>query len=195
MFAGLSRGFLESKAGRSQPVGGQPRSSAPRLTQAQRSTSLGIVIASMCTTKPEVLSLLCAARRVRLSHEAQQRYYIQWVTNPARAAEEEAWGEYALGTPDTSDASFQSSSSEDEPATELSAIDLRRRSDSEFRRWWEYKRTKLRARSGNPTAEPFTGEFSLPFRHPRWEGAASSHTWESVREFYSEAPRVFPGPA
>ena len=194
MFAGLSRGFLVPRTGRNKPSCNSPQSNLPRLAQTQRSTSLGIVIASMCTTGPEVLSLLCAARGVRLSDETQQHYYIQWVTNPARAAEEEAWGEYTLGTPATSDASFQSSSGEDEPIGELSVIDLRRRSDSEFRRWWEYKRTKLRARSGNPTAEPFTGEFSLPFRHPRWEGAASSHTWESVREFYSDA-RVFPGPA
>ena len=90
MFAGLSRGFLVPRTGRNKPSCNSPQSNLPRLTQTQRSTSLGIVIASMCTTGPEVLSLLCAARGVRLLDETQQRYYIQWVTNPVRAAEEEA---------------------------------------------------------------------------------------------------------
>ena len=110
--------------------------------------------------------------------------------DPARAAEEEAWGEYALGTPASSDASFCSSPDDDKAAADTSVDNLRTRYASEFHRWWDYKRAKFRAATGNPLAEPFTG-LPLPFQHPRWSQDTPGGPQASTA---GNGPTTSPGP-
>ena len=131
---------------------------SPCLRSRSGREVLSVIISSKLGGGREVYALLCAARAVELDEETRHSYYVQYVLNPALAAEQEAFGEYAFGTPDSSDESFVSSDEDTSwRGRECSAVNLRNRSRASFLRWWEYKRQKLRSKTGDPKAEPFTG--------------------------------------
>ena len=77
---------------------------------------------------PEIASLFSIPREIEIDPDSRHQVNVQFMFNPARAAEE--------------DASFESSDNDVDPEEAISATQLRARHQSESLRWWEYKRAK-----------------------------------------------------
>ena len=60
---------------------------------------------------------------------------------------------------------------------------------SDFHQWWDLRRIKTRAATGNPSAEPFTG-LPMPFQHPRWnQGTPSSTRGPPASSGHTSSPK------
>ena len=118
MFAGLRPGFLAapSPTRGSGSNGGQRRLSAQRyyvpLSQQQLREALALFVGNACAPGETVYACVCLTESIRLSAKNQHALYLQYVLNPSRAAEEAAFSQYAFGTPETSDGSFDSDDEE-----------------------------------------------------------------------------------